>query len=1722
MSTTLGADLLTSTTNSGREPWQEQLRRFSNVPANQVVQASEVIRGIAGSWAASYVMDSGVSDEIGTQEPRSPGPLQLKASRIGQPGFPEINFAPYNAFTNRFSDKGGSLIGHPISFSVVGPTAKNPNTTWNWRVTDNSAVPLTGDILDLDPVPGITIPQHYGFTIATLTQQFPGGLYLVVSQTGCEGTVYNAAGAAVTGGLGDGVPIALGVDPITPKDPTSKYEIFRITGISNSSITLDYNKRLATYFTIAGVSPIIVSITLITPAASRLVAIPCGGAKREETNFAIVPPARVLNHDEQYPYDIWSSAMPGGWVEDYPTVPLQPTGTGYEYRQKPNSPIRKPKGYFNGRVWGESEVVSYNSAGQYKIAQRNTASGQTEPVAGDVVHVHSVRVKGNAHLAISSEGFQANLTSLLGWFEVISYTPGAPDYMVVRRYEESNPLTGRSYLGSPESLMLEDWLAGDRIELDITVHDPVSAVWSTTYADIDKIEAARLTNIIDPRWTQRSAKQPSFMPGVQPDRANRAVFNTSTNSISARTAGYNSNPGSLMDLGFKPVLFRATTGLIETSGGGTVTTTIPDYDNPVEIDDVVLDTSKTNESQYVEVDYSNGLLRLSHPIKTGSPLYPTAGVFTAADNPRKEMVLFMSCVPYSTEEGQLGTGVRVSGGSPCKESVCGTAVGETPESTEYVDSFGERLTLPLDPQVLGTGPSPGSSINVAGEHLGEVPPTGTVEILWGVDGSGGPVYFQGVNSRTSTFGYKSVTISGGSTLLNDFYGGGIAGDTVTVDAAHPAVAVWRKEVVQPNDLTGKVGTEYQYDTTYGSSKRASTIRVSDSEVWCNNDGSVTVKPRNTAINRLFEDLYSSWLLSGGVVSDPDAVVLGFNNTDYAEAAIIMHGVRRVLPSGAISLPQNTVHYVYVHQDVDATPTCLEVLYTDTLPLPDPDDILLAKVDTNAGTLLSLDLRNPLQDLDRRVDLYVGKLGNDTGNWTSFQPHFKTLREAVNYANEIKTPEQGNLGPSIRIRVVGHTVEDDSLGAIEIKTDGLTIDGDTWYTGVGEGEFAIPEILWTTTTEKNASATVEFSGVGLGDTVVIGGITFTGAAAENIALQEYHASAGDNTAATSLLAVVNDVGNQALISAANGGVSATAAIGTAADIVKLTATVPGTDGYLTLSTSDAVHVLLTDGHANTVAYLAWGRPQNAIFDLKGHSGLNFRNLTFRTPYLRENIPYSSMPPTLYVFMNTSTAAYSNDVTIDNCKVVNYVTGLLTGISVTCENWSVTRNSCFISKYGFLFTSANNFYMLNSVISDNYINGRNSVATAGLYSSSPAAAFQDDPVLTNVKIVRNKIENCVYGFIATGEGLTIEENILSNIDQISIVASHERLDIRNNWLDHVHVSAPAIFAVRYGIYVLNGQTAAVGRATSKIEGNIVQFDTVAADATIGVGIYASNQVGANAAGDPVYVLNNCCQQYKAAAPPVFLKSDITLNLDNSVISGNVGSIVLITGTANKTTDNYTDTLVVTGTYNNISGNSAVSGISSGAASDHFLIANNFAGSTLGTSSDHGCIIGNHVGTDMSMLGVDTQVVGNFIGDDLSIGEDNNSIVGNKIVGDISASKANAVGLAISENVVGGNVSINCTGSSICSNVITGNLAVAQNTNDNNVINGNWIGGNMSFVTDAVAQKPTGQVVIGNHVVGSITRSAAQSPHGIFLANHVTQIWGGAPDSTGADVLAHNTDV
>lgn len=1050
----LGGFRITSPTADTRDPWQEVMSRLSSVPASKVVEAAAVIEGLAGSWTGSYVQGIGIQDDLRNQVPGVSSPTQMVPYLLGQPGMPEINFAPYAAHTNRLGSKGGSLIGHPISFSVVGPTLACRHVNWQWAVTDNSAIPGTGDTLALDTLEAVSdtlgnLPGAFAKTLAdvyniTDLADYPGGLYIYISQTGSG---INLAGPTLSGvgGLRDGfVNTTGGRAPLVSLTATSKGELFRVISIDPglTTLTLDPAKRLASYFTIPA-TPVVRGITIIKPEATRCIGVPDSGSNPvAPKTYVIVPPARALNADRQYPYNWWCA--PAFNEDQVPIVSdgtLYPGGVDSEYRNMPNLPVPKPIAVTSGRIWGEvGDIPAVPiDVGPARMQIFIDETGLPAGVAsGKVIQIQEVQVLGGGQLVVHPTGWQADLKTLVGWFEVVDRVSavGTGSLYIVRRIDEWDPTNGQTYWGPSLAYELDQTaiVAGDGIHFKVSVHNTIATLWSSAYLDWDDLDSARVTNLINPEWAERGMKALATS-GVSSTKPDRAAIGTASDGSSY------ANPGNLLDLGFRVVLYPATIW------GGVVA---PDFSRPVDSNEVLLDpTADVSEKQWVEVDYSNGIIRLSHAPASGGSLWPSDPlVFVNINNPRHEVIVYASCVPYTMEEGQVGTGIRVSGGLTNTMSGDDCLV-DAPNQNDFTDPYGSRLVFSVEPGTTVrssiNGALAGYTITLTGEHAAEIPQAGFVELLQGDETPFGEPAFSDILVRASTWGYVGVAEVGGNTVLYNIYGGARGGtDDYAVAAGTPLTAVIRRELTLPANAYGRTLVDYQHDTTYGRAKRAQTLRFEDAEVTTNLDGSVSVRARNTYVKSqlgLFNDLFSSWVLEGGVVT---ASVVGADiQVDWTAMTILFQGERISLPAGSLSFAETPTYAQYIY--VSAIPVsglgCHPVLTANSLPLPNPDDILLALVsDDSAGSVgdtpTVVDLRYPLTDVDQRADIYVG---NGMGT-EAFTPHFDNLADAVAYANEIQNPTSGDPGRRLHIKVVGYTEEDATKLPITIKTDGLVITG----------------------------------------------------------------------------------------------------------------------------------------------------------------------------------------------------------------------------------------------------------------------------------------------------------------------------------------------------------------------------------------------------------------------------------------------------------------------------------------------------------------------------------------------------------------------------------------------------------------------------------------------------------------------------------------------------------
>ena len=1028
-----------TSTSQAKQLWQESFDRNPALLAARSVAAAKAINGLAGSWTAFTELGYAVEDAQGTLLPAHD---QAKVNKIGQPGLPEINFVPYNWRTNRFGTKGPSLLGHPISFSVVGPTLKSPYCDWQWYAIDNSAAPASGDILRIiDDESVLGNPAPYATTLAEAYNlsdlaDFPNGLYVVLAQTGEPGVLLHPGDPDEAGGLSDGLYVASGGShaPLVALTPWSKYEIFRVIALEGTkSLRLDPGKRLASYFTFPAVGqPTVRAITLVTPYLTRLQAVPGSGPLGQEQAFLTLTPPTSAGSDFRPPYKVWA------------------TGTGFD----PTEPTSPYSGVASAEVYGETlplpVPMPYRSGTGTLLAPGD--AGLPTPKIG----LLPIRVD-DINLFLDMEAFllriyavEAPLGTLdgggvaplqaerfLGWFSL--YSANIPQSTLhLARVTEVDPETGTPFFGGWNQELTE---TDNAAHIRFTLHWPVETLYSNTSGTLaysaDMVDSARLTTLIDPSWVERSTKayippftspsdpEPSPSLGSRAERADKAIFDTTPSS----------DPGNLLDLGFRMVLYPA-----KTSGY----TILPDMDQPIVARDVVLDPT-ISEPQWIDIDYSAGVVRLSHPPKPGAgcAVDPNNVAADGVHNPRGTIILFAACVPYSMEPGQLDSAVRVTGTSSPEEPV---ACEDAPSS----DVYSHRLVLPLAAQTVTCGNVSGNYLDLDYDDYGKnlIPQTGFVELLKdGSLGSGGEAMFvDSASCRQSTFGYTAKARMGSPgayfTRLLGLYGGGVDGDTYAVTAAASAVAVVRRDTASPTYY--KTLVEYQQDVTYGSAKRSSTLHFEDTEVVPQLDGSLVVSPQaGPRAEALMSDLFRNWLLTGGELT----FILGggppfftYNTTfNVDEAYLLVRGKRVRVPSvdyDFTSLTTDTHYYVYY----DVSGGC-PVLTVQNVPLSQgADAILIAsfvrreQVAPPAYIFIDtiIDLRNPLWKIDERFELLVGSAeGQDCY-------HFETLGAAVAYANEIMTPTLGDAGYSLTIRVVGTTTE---TGLITLHSDGIAVVAD---------------------------------------------------------------------------------------------------------------------------------------------------------------------------------------------------------------------------------------------------------------------------------------------------------------------------------------------------------------------------------------------------------------------------------------------------------------------------------------------------------------------------------------------------------------------------------------------------------------------------------------------------------------------------------------------------------
>lgn len=851
-------------TRSELDPWQELLSRDATVNANRAVAAAKIIEGFAGSWAAQYKYGRGssinptgnlVGEPVAGFDPQGPPvPIRSKVNKLGRRGMPEINFVPYNWRTNTFGSKGPSLVGHPISYEVVGPTLKSPFLDWTWQVSLGAGVG-GGDklIMDVRPDGNPNVMQPYVGNIINAYGPAIGSNWTIGDNAEPNGGLY----VLITDYGLNGGSLPAGRAPLTPLDlytDTATFELFRIASIppiaagSPYEIDLHPDKRLEEYFDVSGAPNISIrAITILAPFVTRLQAVPQSGAAggndgtstsgREQT-FVVISPERAATNDNFPPYQ-GTSPGDGTWLQGGFTFsrgsPLPLPGAPAAYGGKVRLPVPNPVREETGAV--ESVLLSPSAAqvGQWIIDVPNNALYTSGIFSSELPIINvTTTVRDDDLPFLTGAG---TIENCLGWFDVVD-TIGATQ-ILLNRVPETSPVTGLTYWG-PGPFQVNTF--GTRlVNLFYNLHQPISSLWQNEF-NLDNVESSRLKTLIDPQWVGRFEKQisdplligaqPAPPPGSGPGRPDRAIFNTR----SLDTGGVllsAENPGNLMDLGFRMVLFPGK------PNPNNLTEVIPDFDRPITGREVVIDGS-IPEKQYIEIDYSSGVVRLSHPPPTSRANVPDApsdiipnGISGSANNPRGEVVLFASCVPYSMEDSQVGTGnrVTVSKGADQRDFDL-----YSDEISAHIDQINTTF-IPTNPYI-GISGITGAADIVLDRLLPDAPETGVFTITRGADNSPFLGLWGYTEKKTVTAGPLQVTALGGVSALL------LSGNPDPLATGEERLVVIRREAnfYRQSFSIPFLVDQVSGDTYYGSSARGETLRFERARAFPQLDGSVSIRP----------------------------------------------------------------------------------------------------------------------------------------------------------------------------------------------------------------------------------------------------------------------------------------------------------------------------------------------------------------------------------------------------------------------------------------------------------------------------------------------------------------------------------------------------------------------------------------------------------------------------------------------------------------------------------------------------------------------------------------------------------------------------------------------------------------------------------------------------------------------------------------------------------------
>jgi hypothetical protein len=768
------------------QPWNEPLARREAIQTGQVFTAP-IVQGGLGSWVGSSGFPYTGTDPLGVQTGDQPPARNSFEMGLGLPGVPDVDFVPYAWNTNRFGGKGPALIGHPISWEVVGPTLKSPYCDWQWHVDTTG---LTNDVLTLEagpyPMPGASLPvsvlQGYNYDPAFDSQ---GGLYVLFTFTGEN----------FTGALTGRTPISCAPNT-TPY--RASFEIFRVDSFLGLKISLRGEKRVSSVFTGVGGDGCR-AITLIRPKVTRLAAfpVPVTGQVQANRTFVFLPPENAAASEYMPPYA--SAGGPGTWsTGGFDVTGAVPSANVTNYGNTVKLPIPKPL----ARVDAEIPIGVVGIGDEWNIS---VPVSDPALIVGRIVRVSGV--SDSIPSGINSSTGSAKNT--YGYFEIRKIAAGPPDLLQLRRVTEANPDTGEVFYGNGPIAV------GTPIPVSLEVYDNITSFFSDTPLNIEKLAATRLTNLIDPRTVGPSISyrdvDGSPVPASKPDRV---IFNTRIGS----------DPGNLLDLGFRTVIYPA-----KLSGGDCV----PDFDKPLDSNNVTLDPA-VSERQFIEIDYSAGVAYLSHTPDAGNTACDVTpngfGPFAAANNPREEIVLYAACVPYSMEEGQSGAGLRVTGSSLA--SVAG-GFG----TNDLADVFGRRIITEANGfQTLNPAVPATATVTTTLTSFVDIPPSGFFFVGFAATGL--------ITLRFGPYYYQYTDLVGPQVRLNGITG---PAGAVILDPAFPDGS----KIILQRSFRSFSPVLASADTVRGSSKRISTLAFKNADITFGADGSITIEA-STTLQRAYE------------------------------------------------------------------------------------------------------------------------------------------------------------------------------------------------------------------------------------------------------------------------------------------------------------------------------------------------------------------------------------------------------------------------------------------------------------------------------------------------------------------------------------------------------------------------------------------------------------------------------------------------------------------------------------------------------------------------------------------------------------------------------------------------------------------------------------------------------------------------------------------------------